>query len=378
MAAPTARAAVLDQPLGTFSIQEFRVPDPAPGTVLLRMELSGCCATDAHTYLGQWKSAAFPVLLGHENVGIVEAVGAGGQRDYRGHQLQPGDRVFARWGWCGQCFECRTLQQPRRCRNRTVSYGGMRVDSATPFSGGFAEYLYLSAPTTTFMLKLDVPASTAVLSEPLGVAVTAVRRAQPRLGETIVVQGCGAIGLLTLGLAKQSGATRAIVVGGPPERLEVARAFGADVTIDIEQVRTADERISAVLAETPAGLGADLVFGCVGLAPAWLEGISFVRDGGRFMELGLASDTGDVRFNPSTHLVAKNITLMGTLGLERYDDAVVAGRVMEQRQLPLERVVSHQLPLERVGDAIQALNSDFQIDGRTALKIAIAPNGPVD
>jgi L-iditol 2-dehydrogenase len=96
------------------------------------------------------------------------------------------------------------------------------------------------------------------------------------------------------------------------------------------------------------------------------------------MELGLASDTGDVSFNPSTHLVGKNITLMGTLGLASYDDAVVAGRVMEQRQLPLERLVSHQLPLERVGDAIQALNADFRLDGRAALKIAIAPNGAVD
>lgn len=368
----TARAVVLDKPLGTFQVEEFPVPTPAPGTVLLRMELSGCCATDAHTYLGQWQNAVFPVLLGHENVGRVEATGPGGQQDFLGHDLQAGDRVFARWGWCGQCYECRTLQQPRRCRNRS-SYGG----TPTPFSGGFAEYLYVNAPQSTFMLKMDAPASTAVLSEPLGVAVTAVRRAQPRLGDTVVIQGSGAIGLLTLGLARQAGATRGIVVGGPAERLEVARAFGADVCVDIDLVRDRVERTRAVLAETPAGLGADLVFGCVGLAPAWLEGISYVRDGGRFMELGLASDTGDVTFNPSTQLVAKNISLMGTLGLENYQDAVVAGRILEAGRLPFELMVSHQLPLERVGDAIQALNSNYQVDGKTALKIAIAPNGPV-
>lgn len=367
----TARAVVLDKPLGAFRVEEFPVPDPAPGTVLVRMELSGCCATDAHTYLGQWQTV-FPVLLGHENVGLVEAIGPGGQQDFLGRDLQAGDRLFVRWGWCGQCYECRTLQQPRRCRNRS-SYGGTPM----PFSGGFAEYLYVSAPQTTFMLKMDAPASTAVLSEPLGVAVTAVRRAPPRLGDTVVVQGCGAIGLLTLGLAKLSGATRAIVVGGPAERLEVARAFGADAVVDIETVRDPAERTRAVLAETQNGLGADLVFGCVGLAPAWLEGISYVRDGGRFMELGLASDTGDVTFNPSTQLVAKNISLMGTLGLENYQDAVVAGRILEAGRLPFELMVSHQLPLERVGDAIQALNSNYQVDGKTALKIAIAPNGPV-
>ena len=84
-----------------------------------------------------------------------------------------------------------------------------------------------------------------------------------------------------------------------------------------------------------------------------------------------------VTFNPSTHLVAKNISLMGTLGLESYQDAVVAGRILEAARLPFELMVSHQLPLERVADAIEALNSDYRVDGRTALKIAIAPNGPV-
>jgi threonine dehydrogenase-like Zn-dependent dehydrogenase len=227
------------------------------------------------------------------------------------------------------------------------------------------------------MLKMDGPATRAVLSEPLGVAVTAVRRAAPELGETIVVQGCGAIGLLTLAVARQAGASRAIVVGGPHERLELARAFGADVVIDIDAVPDPSERTRLVLSETTAGLGADLVFGCVGLAPAWLEGISYVRDGGRFMELGLASDTGNITFNPCTQLVAKNISLMGTLGLENYQDALVASRILEASRLPFEQLVSHQLPLERVGDAIAALNSDYQLDGKTALKITIAPNGPV-
>jgi threonine dehydrogenase-like Zn-dependent dehydrogenase len=260
---------------------------------------------------------------------------------------------------------------PRRCRNRASS------GPPKPFSGGFAEYLYLDQPDTTFLLKMDAPPTTVVLSEPLGVAVTAVRRTELRLGETVVVQGCGAVGLLTLAVARQAGATRTIVIGGPRERLEVARAFGADVVIDIDEVRDPQERTRAVLGETSAGLGADCVFGCVGLAPAWLEAITYVRDGGRVMELGLASDTGDVTFNPSTQLVARNISLMGTLGLEDYHDAVVAGRILEAGRFPFDQVVSHQLPLERVADAIAALNSNYQVDGRTALKIAIAPNGPV-
>lgn len=371
----TGKAAVLDRPLGTFTVEEFAVPEPAPGTVLLRMELAGCCATDAHTYLGQWKFVEFPVVMGHENVGIVEAIGPGGKQDFLGRELKVGDRVFARSGWCGACYECRTLRQPRRCRNRKVVYGYNRLDKA-PFSGGYAEYHYLSSPESTFLLKMDVPASIAALSEPLGVAAGAVRRSQPRLGDTVVVQGVGAIGLFTLGMARLAGATRIIAVGGPAERLELARAFGADVTIDIAEARRPEERTRAVLAETPGGVGADVVYGAVGLAPAWLEGISYLRDAeGRFVEVGLASDTGEVSFNPCTQLVAKNATFIGVLGVQSDQDSVAAARVMEGHLLPLERVVSHQLPLDRVGDAMNALNSDYRVDGKAALKITIAPNG---
>src|SRR5947207_6932048 len=108
----TSRAAVLDKPLGTFTIQELEIPEPAPGTVLIRQELAGCCATDAHAYLGQWPTE-FPVIMGHENVGVVATIGSGGRLDFLGRDLKVGDRVMARTGWCGHCYECRALRLPR-------------------------------------------------------------------------------------------------------------------------------------------------------------------------------------------------------------------------------------------------------------------------
>ncbi len=369
----TGKAVVLDQPMGTFRIEAFDVPDPAPGTVLLWQELAGCCATDAHTYLGQWK-ADFPVIMGHENVGTVEAIGPGGALDFIGRELRVGDRVIARTTSCGACYECRGARTPRRCRNQLVRYGFSSSQTA-PLSGGYGEYLYLSSPQTTFMLKVDARPSIAVLHEPLGVAAHAVRKAQPKLGSTVVVQGSGAIGLFTLGLARLAGATRAIVVGGPSDRLELAQAFGADVVINIDEMRSPEERMRAVVAETPGGLGADVVYGCVGKAAAWSEGIGYLRDGdGRFLEVGLAGDDGEVPFNPATQLVAKNASFIGALGMAD-EDSLAAVRVMEGKLLPLEQMVSHQLPLERVADAITALNGDYRLDGRTAFKIAIAPNG---
>src|SRR5918992_2975366 len=131
----TGLCAVLDRPLGSFEVEAFGVPDPAPRTVLLRMELAGCCATDAHTYLGQWKAVEFPVVMGHENVGIVEAIGPGGKQDFLGRELKVGDRVMARTGWCGTCYECRTLRLPRRCRTKTGDYRH-KQGGKTPFHGG--------------------------------------------------------------------------------------------------------------------------------------------------------------------------------------------------------------------------------------------------
>jgi L-iditol 2-dehydrogenase len=166
-------------------------------------------------------------------------------------------------------------------------------------------------------------------------------------------------------------------VGGPAERLELAQAFGADVTINIDDLRTPEERLRAVVSETPGGLGADVVYGCVGKAAAWSEGISYLRDGdGRFVEVGLAGDDGPVSFNPATQLVAKNATFIGALGMAE-EDSLTAVHVIEGGRLPLEQVVSHQLPLARVADAMAALNGDYRLDGRTAVKIAIAPNGAV-
>src|SRR5262249_25007031 len=152
----TGKAAVLDRPMGTFLIAEFRVPDPAPGTVLLRQELAGCCATDAHTYLGQWP-ADFPVILGHENVGIIEAIGPGGALDFLGREVRVGDRVIARTGCCGTCYECRVAHQPRRCRNLRVRYGFSRAQDA-PLSGGFGPYSFSHLPPATLFSKIHAAA----------------------------------------------------------------------------------------------------------------------------------------------------------------------------------------------------------------------------
>ena len=149
----------------------------------------------------------------------------------------------------------------------------------TPVSGtraggsGRAE----AAPPDTRFIKTSAPTKVAVLTEPFTVGVHAAMRGDIQIGDTVVIQGSGAIGLLTLIGAKLRGAGTLIVVGGPAERLQFAQRCGADVTIDIEQVTSVEERIELVKSHTPRGAGADVVLECstcVAAAPTSKWGIS--------------------------------------------------------------------------------------------------------
>jgi L-iditol 2-dehydrogenase len=365
----TARAAVLTAEGGPFEVRELEVPKLGERGALLRMALSGVCATDAHIFKGDWPAFRFPAILGHENCARVEALGPAVQTDFLGQPLAPGDLVVPRVASCGRCWYCLVGGASRWCPNRVVAPG---TAGGLALTGGWAELMYLESDSLQ-LFKTSAPPEVAVLTEPMATCVGAVDRARLRLGETVVVQGAGPIGLLTAACARLAGADRLILVGGPPARLELARSFGVDVTIDIDQVPDPAERRRMVLAETPLGFGADLVLGCVGHPSAVGEGLSYLRPGNaRMVEVGNATGGGSFAMRPSPDLVYPNATLHGFWGATT-EHWIAALRVLERRALPFERVVSHRLPLARAVDAIRALNGDYQIDGRTAFKVAIEP-----
>lgn len=360
---------------GRFDVQTYPVPPAEPGTALIRMELAGICATDAHVYQGHWPTIRYPVVLGHENVGVVAALGPGVARDFLGSPLHVGDRVVFKAGGCGRCAACVLGGSSRGCLNGRPGYGfaGPATD-APHFTGGFGQFVSLSHPyTQIFRTSLD--ARTAVLTEPMAVAVSGVERARLALGDTVVVQGTGAIGLLTLACARLAGATQILAIGGPPRRLELARALGADEVIDIGAVPDPAERVRRVRAWTPGEGGADVVFGCVGRAAAVPEGLRLLKRGtGRMIEIGNALESGSASFSPAHDLVAPNATLVGHWATHT-EHWVRALRVLATARLPIAEIVSHQIPLTRVGEAIQSLLGDYRLDGDEVIKIAVAPNG---
>ena len=349
----SGRSAIFRGTERDFDIVEHEVPATGPGQVLLRMELSGICGTDAHMYdMGTPK----PVALGHENSGIIIELGEGVTHDFTGRPVKLGDRI---------------VPHPRA---DAVNVYGFRSDpeSSPPFfTGGFGHYLALGFPNTAFY-RVDAPANVAVLLEPLAVAMHAVERARIRLGDTVCVQGTGAIGLLVIFLAHRAGAARVIAVGGPQGRLEVAASLGADACIDILQETDPEERTRQVLDLTPGNAGADVVFECAGVKSAITEGIGYLRKSGTFVEVGHFVDTGEMTINPNKHLVAKDLTLVAPFSSSR--EHFTRGRALMERDADvLTSLVSHRMPLTRLQDAFGALLGRYHLDGRDAVKIAVDP-----
>jgi L-iditol 2-dehydrogenase len=373
-----SRGTVLSAVNGEFAIHEFSLSPPGPQDVIVKQELAGMCGTDRHVFNGDWPNHPFPVLLGHENVGVIHALGRDVTTDFAGRPVKVGDRVvtIATGGACGQCYNCVVLNLPGQCLHPAPPPGRLpTVDGLAVhvFGGGYAELVRLQAPRYV-MFKTELDPATAVMLEPLSNSIHGFERTPIHLGDTVVIQGSGGIGLPAVAVARLLGALRIIVVGGPKGRLELARECGADVCIDIADVPAADERIRLVREETPRGMGADIVVGATGIAATVTEGIAYLRYGGQLCEIGNATDSGTIPFSPYRDLVSKRAILAGIsgTGVEQY---ALALSVLEKGGFPYHKMVSHQLPLERVAEGIAALGGSYQIDGRDAIKITIAPNG---
>lgn len=368
-----AKAWVLEAPR-RFAERRYPIPDPDAGTVLIAMELCGICGTDLHYVDAELPADRYPMLLGHENVGHLAALGPGVTMDALGRPVREGDRVVPAGGApagmpCGRCYFCAVVKTPVKC------IGGVMVPNAdTPphLFGGYSEYLYLRVPYAPFFAT-DLPRECAVLLEPLSIAVHAADRAGVRLGDTVVIQGSGAMGLLQTFCAKLTGAVTVIVVGGPSKRLALARELGADLTIDVMEIPDPTTRVERVRVETTRRLGADIVFECAGVTPAIGEGLAMVRDSGTFVEVGHFVDDGRrASVNPAGELVRRNLRVEAPFAstVEHYARAL---RLLEKHASSLRGVVSHRLPLERVPEAIDALRGAYRLDDREVIKITVGP-----
>jgi threonine dehydrogenase-like Zn-dependent dehydrogenase len=368
-----SRAAVLVRFQEPLEIREYPTPrEVGPGEVLVRVEAAGICGTDVHLWLGQLK-IPIPVILGHEAVGRIEALGAGPTVDWRGAPLVEGDRVtWASSIVCGECYYCRLKRQPTRCVARRAYGISYSADEAPHLRGGYAERILLRTGTAIFRVP-DAVSSESVVGGGCGLttALHGLERMPVMLDDIVVVQGVGPVGMAAVAIAHRSGASKVIAIGGPTHRLEQALAFGAAEVISIDEENTVEARRQRVMDST-GGFGADMVIECVGHPAAVPEGVELCRDGGAYLVLGQYADAGNVSFNPHS-ITRKQLRLAGSWGFEpRHVDRAL--RLLEQpkyKQL-FERQVTHRFPLDQANEALQCVR------GLQSGKALILPGGRVE
>ena len=247
--------------------------------------------------------------------------GEGFTEDFMGKPLDVGSKVMIPPLMpCGYCYYCLHYPETANKCLTPVYYGRyLGFDKAPHLWGGFAEYVYVDLDmlpgTKVYKLPDDMSLRLGALSEPLTSCIRAFNRAKKaggfNWGDTVVVQGSGPIGILAIAAAQEMGAGRVICVGAPEHpRLELARRFGAEATVNIEEVKTPEERIARVR-EIVGGFGADLVMDCSGHPSAGPEGIEMLRDGGTYVEMGQFTDAGKIE--TSWHRIcAKDLNVLGS------------------------------------------------------------------
>ena len=373
------KAAILEG-VEKLKIVDYPEPEVEPNSFIMKTELCGVCGTDMHLYGGNM-AIPFPVIPGHEFVGIIEEIGEkASSLEVKGQPLSEGDRVVVVPGtnrFCGDCYFCRFMpHKPTLCTNRKVL--GVNMTSAEPphLLGGWAEKIYVDAEHFwVYKVPDEVPPEVAVLTEPMAVSSRAFERAYapglPTFGEgfgvggTVAVQGAGAIGLLTVATAKIAGAGKIMVIDMVDERLKMAERLGADDVIDMRTYKTSAERVEEVNRLTN-GLGADVVVECVGVPAAVPEGIDMTRRGGKFVEVGHYTDPGTVPVNPHT-ICFKDMDVLGSWTYPPTQFGTVLELMRQSMgRLPLDEVVTKVYGVAEAQKAIDDLKA------RKGIKLAIS------
>jgi threonine dehydrogenase-like Zn-dependent dehydrogenase len=380
MSALQVLAATLVEP-GRYEIREYPLPEPAPGCVIVKMEMSGICGTDKHTFQGyvtQYgdKKLEFPIIQGHENVGTVAAIGGDGKySDFEGIPLRVGDRVVVGANVaCGECYYCRH-DFPYYCCEKMTDYGNnLSAKYAPHLFGGWSQYMYIVPGSFLVKVPDDLPSEVAVLTEIFAVSVGLDRAKQMsafpnesfRFDDTVVVLGVGPLGMCFLMKARMLGAGTIIAVDLSDYRLEMAKRLGADISINAGKTDKA-QRLQQVK-DLTHGRGADMVIECAGVPQAFPEGLEMLRVSGLLVEAGNFSDLGEIALSPHKHVCAKNARILGVGG----EEPGAYGPGMRQmarymKQYPLREFVSHRYGLRDV-DAAVARSIDPQ-----SMKVVIEP-----
>ncbi len=345
------KAAVMTGPGQAIELWELDDPKLEPGGILLETVASEVCGTDVHIHHGRLAGVPFPIIPGHISVGrVLETVGV--EADSMGTPLAPGDVIafYDVHETCHSCYFCTVAGQPNRCPERRV-YGITYSAHEGPL-GGWAERIYLKPGVQS--LKLPEPLTADdVIGGGCGLftGFAAVERSDMAMGDTVLVQGTGPVGLSAIAFSALRGAGTVVAIGDPQARLELATLLGADVTISLSDVPP-EERESKVR-EMTAGRGVDVALECAGNPTAIPEGFRLLRDGGTYVIAGHYTDVGEATINPHIDINRKHAEVRGRWGLDFNHFYRALHLVAKHRErLPFARVIGGRYDLGGAGKAL--------------------------
>ena len=352
------RAAVLHAAQTPLSIEMVTAADLQPTDVLVRVRAAGLCHTDLEVIDGSLRYP-LPIVLGHEAAGVVERTGAAA----RG--VKAGDHVVLSWNpHCGHCFYC-DRDAPILCEQylgegpkARAFDGGLRTALADGrhlqqlmFLGSFGEYCIVSDQQAIAVPK-EIPFDCACL---IGCGVmtgvgAALNLGAVAHGDTVMVIGCGAVGLAAVQGARLAGAGAIIAVDLDPAKLALAAKMGAT-----EGVNASKEDVAAFGRRATAGRGADVVIEAAGSAAAFRNTTEAVRPGGQIIWLGKVDVNNDVSFRWGSLMQEKRIRRVSYGNTRPRRDFPMLARAYLDGALKLDEMISRRIALEEINDGFAAL-----------------------
>jgi erythritol/L-threitol dehydrogenase len=354
----TMRAVVAYAP-GDYRLETVPVPRAGADEIIIKVEACGICAGDIKAYVGAesfWGGAGqppyikAPMIPGHEFLGHVVEMG---ENVARKGSVKLGDRLISEQ--IVPCWECRFCKSGQywMCEKHDV-YGFQNN-----VNGGFAEYMRYPKEGINHQVPQDLPIEKAILIEPYACSAWCVKRANIQWDDIVVLAGAGTLGLGMVGAAKLHSPKKLVVMDTKPDRLELARKFGADLVLN-----PLNDDVVKIVKEMTNGYGCDIFIEATGHPNAVVQGLQMIRKLGRFVEFSVFSH--DVTVDWSIISDRKQLDILG-VHLAPYCYPFVIDAIGDGR-LPTEGVVTHRLPLEEYEKGIAMMKK-----GDKSLKILLEP-----
>ncbi len=345
------RAAIFTEKFKPFEFRELELPEVDPDGLIVRVTLANVCGSDVHAWEGKTPRHPF-TILGHEMTGRVFRLGRNTKTDALGQPLKEGDRVvYTYWHPCFQCPDC-LGGEPNLCLVKSARAGRDRSDQWPHFTGAYADFFFLRRGH--YVLKVpDSLADVAVapINCALAEVVYGLQQAGAKLAEPIAIQGAGGLGIYACAAAKEMGCGPVVILDRFPDRLEMAKRFGADHSLNVDDFQTPEDRAAAVHDLT--GGGARVVLEVAGSPAVIKEGVLMLRPRGTYVIIGNIMPGETAEIDPTWfYLGAKRM-----IGLRGYEPWALRKSldllINAKGKYPWNDLLSHSFPLAEITTAFQ-------------------------